>query len=92
MIVIAALVSGVAVVNVATESRVVAVGVEVQREKARAREIVEDIRRVECEVSRLKAPRALRDRALAFEIDIDSPGRREAAATGMNGTFVAGGL
>ena len=90
LIVLAALLTAVAVANVVTETRLAAIGADIQCERANAFQLLEQTRRMEFEVSRLKAPGALKDRAFAFNINFDSPGRFASVQPVSAGTFAAG--
>ena len=90
LIVLAALLTAVAVINVVTETRLARIGADIQREHAEDLRLREQTRRMQCEISRLKAPRALKDRAFAFDIDFESPGYRAGPQPAFAETFVAG--
>ena len=76
--------------NVVTETRLARIGADIQGERTRALQLLEQTRRMQFEVSRLKAPRALKDRAFAFDIDFDSPGYRTGPRSVFAETTVAG--
>ena len=74
LLIICALLSAVAVANVVTETRLAGIGVGIERDRRMTRELREQIRRLEFEISCLKTPQSLSARALALQVDLNAPG------------------